>query len=362
MKLDFWHYPRTELASQVLSVFDSGLSSALVFFAPRRMGKTEFLRKDIEPLAIKKKWQTFYFSFLDTEKDAAMAFTLALARFAESIGSTAKAIKFLKHIKNISGEAAGIKGSITFNDPQELQIGMKEILGHLASKYKILLLLDEIQVLAKNKENEIFIASLRTVLDMNKDNLKVIFTGSSREGLRRMFSQSSAPFFHFGQNLPFPELDRPFIEHLSAAFRKVTQREIDENKLWDAFILLGKIPQLTRSLVERLVLQPELTITEIQQQLLVDIFNDRAFIEIWEHCSHIEKLLLEEIARGKKEFFTEKVYQLLAKKLNKENITSSTVQSAIRALQRKQLIGRTMERSDYFIDDPNFKNWILRSN
>lgn len=44
---DPWHFPRTELAKQILGMFETGLASSLTFFAPRRMGKTEFLRKDL---------------------------------------------------------------------------------------------------------------------------------------------------------------------------------------------------------------------------------------------------------------------------------------------------------------------------
>lgn len=67
-KLDPWHFSRTELAKQVLGMFDNGLASSLTFFAPRRMGKTEFLRKDITPLAQQQGWRVFYFSFLDHYK------------------------------------------------------------------------------------------------------------------------------------------------------------------------------------------------------------------------------------------------------------------------------------------------------
>ena len=64
---DIWHYPRTALAKQVLGMIESGLSTALVFFAPRRMGKTEFLLKDVYPLAKSKGVLPFYFSFLDVD-------------------------------------------------------------------------------------------------------------------------------------------------------------------------------------------------------------------------------------------------------------------------------------------------------
>ena len=61
---DPWHFPRTELTKQILGMFETGLASSLTFFAPRRMGKTEFLRKDITPLAEQLGWRVFYFSFL----------------------------------------------------------------------------------------------------------------------------------------------------------------------------------------------------------------------------------------------------------------------------------------------------------
>jgi predicted AAA+ superfamily ATPase len=68
MKVDIWHYSRSTLAKQVLGMFESGLSSALIFFAPRRMGKTEFLLKDMATAAKKNKWHVLYFSFLDVSK------------------------------------------------------------------------------------------------------------------------------------------------------------------------------------------------------------------------------------------------------------------------------------------------------
>ena len=63
MSEDIWHFPRTSLAEQVVGMIEVGLANALIFFAPRRKGKTEFLLKDIQPFAEKKNIITFYFSF-----------------------------------------------------------------------------------------------------------------------------------------------------------------------------------------------------------------------------------------------------------------------------------------------------------
>lgn len=114
---DIWHYPRTELAEQIINMFNTGLSSAIVFFAPRRMGKTEFLRKDIKPIAEKAGWFVFYFSFLDVNDDAQIAFTHELENFAIQEKLLPKQKKF---------KVNKLKAEVEFYQPQQLQADMKK--------------------------------------------------------------------------------------------------------------------------------------------------------------------------------------------------------------------------------------------
>ena len=358
MSKDIWHYPRQKLAKQVLGMFENGLSSALVFFAPRRMGKTEFLLKDMLPLAKKHHWHVLYFSFLDATSNAKEAFTDALINLAIDAGAI-KWDKFQKRVKKISAGAAGIHAGVEFQDPQQTKITTKDVMAALTKQHhKTVLLLDEVQALSQNEKNSDFVAELRTALDMNKDTVKVIFTGSSREGLRRMFSKSNAPFFHFGQNLPFPALQQDFIDHLAAVFNKATHRNIDAKKLWAIFVEMGKVPQLIRSLVERLVLHPDLTPLQAKQQLLQDLAEDREYAPSWENASMLERLLLKAITHNEKELFSENKRGKLAKQMGIDTLPVSTVQSAMRSLQRKNIIGSSPERGGYYIDDPSFKQWI----
>lgn len=353
-----WHYPRTALAKQIIALFDSGLATALVFFAPRRMGKTEFLQKDIQPCGIKQGWKVFYFSFLDVGDHPQLYFFNALLDFAESIGAIQNRHKLLSKIKSVSGSIASVAAKIELQSIQPIQYDLKKVIAALAKSHRVLLLLDEVQVLAKQTMNEQFVASLRTALDLNKDHIKVIFTGSSREGLRQMFSQAHAPFFHFGQNLPFPELQREFTDHLATVFYAVTKRKLDKEILWSAFDSMGKVPQLARALVERLVLYPNQTILDAKNQLLQDLHSDRTFIEKWEQTSALEKLLLMEIAHNGSGLFSEPNRTIMAKKLGTLTLEVSSIQSALRTLQKKLLIGRLPEKTGYFIDDPNFKKWL----
>lgn len=68
-----WHYPRPLLVEKYLKLFDIGLTSARGLFARRRMGKTEFLKKDFIPAAQKKGYVVVYTNLWELEVDPATA-------------------------------------------------------------------------------------------------------------------------------------------------------------------------------------------------------------------------------------------------------------------------------------------------
>lgn len=353
---DSWHYPRISLAAHILGLFESGLASAFVFFAPRRMGKTEFLLKDMLPVSEKNGWKTFYFSFLDVTANPGGEFVKALALFVEKNNALGKTKKWLSRIRKISGEAGGIKASLEF-EPSVIQQNLRDLIDLMAKQDKFLLLLDEVQILADEK-NEAFIATLRTMLDINKDHVKVIFTGSSQMGLRLMFSEAKAPFFHFGQNLSFPYLEKGFTDHMANLFHTITHRKIDKNALWEIFEKMQKVPQLLRSMIERLALHPNLVLEEAYQQIMDELALNRDFTTHWEQASSLERLLLNEIANGSANLFSEEMQDKIAKRLGLDNVPLSSVQSAMRTLMRKKLIAHSSLRGQYLIDDPNYAEWI----
>ena len=267
----------------------------------------------------------------------------------------------LKRVKKIEGGIGGVQAGLEFRDPQQAQMTLKEVMENLAKHPgKILLLMDEVQVLSRDKKNKDFVAALRTTLDVYKNAIKVIFTGSSREGLRRMFSKSDAPFFHFGQNLPFPEFEQDFTDHMATIYSKTTKRKIDKTVLWNIFLAMDKVPQLLRSLVERLVLHPDLTPEKAKKQLLEEIIEGREYNEMWEKCSVVERLLIKAIMIGEGELFSVDKRKKMAKLMGVSELPVSTLQSAMRSLQRRNIIGSLPKRGVYYIDDPNFKSWLER--
>ena len=361
MTADLWHYPRRALAESVLAMFTSGLSSALIFFAPRRMGKTEFLLKDIEPLAREQGWRVFYFSFLDAGEAPDQAFMMALADHAQQQGLPNKLRRLLPQRLKVGAGAVGASASFEIDNHNPQQQTLRSLFAVLAEdKPNWLLLLDEVQTLAQQESNQRFIAALRTGLDMHKDCVKVMFTGSSREGLRQMFSQSAAPFFHFGQNLDFPAMGREFTDHLADVFLQVTSRQLDKEALWQGFEQLQFVPQHIRAVVERLALNPNLSIEQALANYAETLVDQSDYRQAWVGCQPLEQALLLIIAEKKKSsLYSNETREQLAQQSGQTTIISvSAVQNALRRLQKNTLIAKTSERGGYDIDDPSFLAWL----
>lgn len=343
---DIWHYPRTELAQQVMTLFNSGLSHALTFFAPRRKGKTEFLLKDISPLAKEQGYQVFYFSFLDGTSDTQKRFIYELALFSQ--GKLAKGLNCLSSI-----EIQGFKAELAHASNDDLLHALNSLAN---DNRQTLLLLDEIQALSSVNHYPI-IASLRTALDTNKDKIKVIFTGSSREQLRQMFSSSKAPFFHYGQNLNFPDLGKAFTDHLAGVFYHTTKRDLDNDELYTAFDEMAKSPQMARALIERMALNPLLDISTAKAGLLDELQSTHEYLSLYHELTTLQQRLLQHIASEQGELYSTDNKERLSRELG-AIISTANIQSAIRSLSKKGLIFKKI-MAFMNIDDGFFKQWLL---
>ena len=56
------YFPRARHAEHLINLLADGIVNTLTLFAPRRMGKTQFLLNDIRPAAEAQHIDVFYFS------------------------------------------------------------------------------------------------------------------------------------------------------------------------------------------------------------------------------------------------------------------------------------------------------------
>lgn len=358
-RTDPLYFPRSELAQRLLSSLKDGITHALTLFAPRRMGKTQFLLNDIEPKAEEMGFNVFYFSFMEQADDnkTQQAFVYALLDFLNKITQgKSKLIDTLKSIKSLDILGVGVE----LNEQEEqVQINVSRLLNEIAEKSEkpILMLLDEVQELARSKGNEGLVRSLRTGLDVNQSKIKVIFTGSSTNGLKAMFNDNKAPFFHFAHALNFPHLDKSFTDFLADIYEQRTGKQLDKTAFYQTFERFHFTPLYMRAITQDMIINPDLTLDEVVEYRLSQMDEQGGIMKQWQHLSELERQLLRLIANGNSTPYSKETRLMLAEVMGIEDITSSTIQGKLRKLERNELITRNIDKT-LQINNPHFKTWI----
>lgn len=358
-----WHYPRTELAEQFLDTFDMGSTSTLTLFAPRRMGKTAFLMNDLIPLSVERDYLPVYVSFWKYEQDPVACLEEGIKQALADTGLKAK----LKRVLNRAPEVeAGLDGvghirvthkveSIEKDELLRLQQSFERL---MVSKKKILLCLDEVQHLATQVEFEPLVYFLRTLIDSTQNKLKVIFTGSSRDGLQKLFTRRKAPLFNSSSQIDLPELGTPFVRHIARAFHEATGRTLDPDEAAEAFRLLNKVPFSFRVCVDSLMRTSGTDILSQARAFTEEMAGDSEFKLIWEGLTPIDRAVLKRLVVSSRGIYQDESRQLIAEAIGLEDpVPAHVVQTAINRM-RGDIIGPS-GHGVWDFEDSAFKSWVL---
>ena len=369
MARDPWHFRRDELAEQVLTTLAHGPAQALSLFAPRRAGKTEFLVQDLAPYADGQGHRVIYASFWQAPLSPLAVLLHALERSRESGGlvnrirtSALKVAPKLKLSASVPGTGAGAEAEIDLTrlkgePPTNLLLHLDDLLGRVARKGRpTILLLDEVQELARSRANVSLVAALRTGLDKRRDGLRAVFTGSSRTGLAAMFSDREAPFFHFATPIDLPALGEAFVDHLAAVFQRTAKRTLDRDGLLDAFNRLHRNPYFIRLLIQRMLYDPEHTVSSALEDVRVRIAADLGYPEAWLALTPIQRETARALATGASRPFSRNFRAALGAALGGDAPSAARVQAALRRLERLGIVDAG--RGGWEIADPGFGGWI----
>ena len=369
MTRDPWHFRRDELAEQVLNTLAHGPAQALSLFAPRRAGKTEFLVQDLAPRAEARGHRVIYASFWQAPLSPLAVLLHALeksrerGRLVDRIRTSAwRVAPKLKLSAAIPGTGTGAEAEIDLTrlkgePPTELLLHLDDLLGRLSAKARpTILLLDEVQELARSRTNAPLVAALRTGLDKRRDGLAAVFTGSSRAGLAAMFSNREAPFFHFATPIDLPTLGKPFVDHVVAVFQKTAKRNLDPDGMLDAFRRLHRNPYFFRFLVQTMLYDPEHTISSALDHVRERIAADLGYPEAWLALTPIQRETARALAMGAVRPFSRVFREALGAALGDEAPSAARVQAALRRLERLGIVD--IARGAWELADPGFGGWI----
>lgn len=120
---------------------------------------------------------------------------------------------------------------------------------------------------------DVWLATLRAVVQKRKRQLLAVFTGSSQEALSAMMAASGGPMYQFAQLVNFPSLGDEYLEMLADHFARVHPgKHLDVAALRRAFDHIGHKPALMKDLVKAMSAEG---VTEVEVALTMLVQDDR---------------------------------------------------------------------------------------
>jgi hypothetical protein len=358
------HYARHELAHRYLQSLNLGLCSARVLFGKRGIGKSEFLELDLIPAAQAEGYVTAYLNLWEARTHLT---TSLLAELGRALGPKALSKLLprlntpLKKVRATGKQHYPADGLLEAELAKQSAISgllLGEMLDALDNPDKpMLLVLDEAQVLANPLHSELA-HSLRAGLDHRKQNIKVVFAGSSETMLRRMFGRESEPFYYWAPMEPFALLGAEFIKAMVAKVNNLSQLTLTEEDALAAFVALNSAPDLFRRYLSRYLANEELGPQAALENTQAHVFGYAKFREAWKKMLPADREVLKLIVNGESDLHSEPTCLRLALALGLDKpVGKDTPQHSLRRLQDEGLVAM-LDDGEYQVQDDAFGEWM----
>lgn len=369
-------FHRPELAARLRAVLlgDDPLSAAgrsgLFLSAPRRTGKSTFLRNDLIPALEQTGAIAIYVDlWADKSRDPgdliadAVRDTLAL-----QASKVLTALRGLRHIKKAGakGELAGFKGEFGFEletvgQPQGTTLVKAFEALHRRMKRPIVLVLDEAQHALSSPRGADTLFALKAARDaLNltaaKPQLAILATGSARAKIADMVMRKNQPFYGASTET-FPPLGEAFVTHFAKqllSHRIAEDRMPHMQSLMKAFQMLGSRPEDFRKTIRDALVRPE---SDLGEAIIAAAHEQRDRIreEVRKQLAALSALQRAMIRRMVESSddpspFSKDSLAYYRRETGEGPVSSSAVQKAMDALVGKGFVWRSA-RGVYALDD-----------
>ena len=369
-----FHFPRPDLARGYVDALVGrsgfGLGGCLFLAAPRRTGKSTFLRADLTPQLQAEPAEVLYVDlWSDPDADPAelIAERVAQAMMAEKSvlkrltdGAGLQAIKIGPFTLRIGGTGDSERRAVTLADALS---AYADAVGR-----PVALLVDEAQHALNSETGRDAMFALKAARDaMNiagqPPRLLLVFTGSHRDKLMTLVDGRDQPFYG-STVLDLPVLGQDYVAayvaRINAPFAE--QNRFDPVDVGRAFALVGHRPELLQQVMA------EHALGGIGPQNLGQSLTERAGYfrqKLWaqyesDHgrLTGLQAAVLAQLVADGDAFapFTNATIQAVAKRMG-DKVTTSNMQSALDALREKGLVWRA-GRGRYALEDQGIADWL----
>jgi hypothetical protein len=369
MKLNqIWHCPRPKLAGSYLALLGSGLVVSTSIFAPRRTGKTVFLRQDLTPAAVSAGYLVAYADLWQTRLNPGMALIRALEEALEPRTAAGKALGRLgQPVRKLKAQAgvAGMQAELELElagarkEATDMALRIEELVARLVAKQPLLLLVDEAQELARTRDNELMAMALRTAMTKHRDRVRVVFTGSSRSQLAHVFSNADAPLYAVGSTIQdFPLLGRELVEFVAEKFLQACGRTLDVAQAWVEFRAFAQQPEPFLSAIVAMLMDPALTLEAACAAERAEQDREENHEGTWVALDPLQRhLVLCVAADPLLKPFSKTTLAAAAKALGLHAMEATSVQYALRSLAARNVVSKS-PRGVYTFENAAFERWV----
>jgi hypothetical protein len=358
------HYARQQLAQRFaaqISDAKSASSSGLFLAAPRRIGKSTFLREDLRP-ALQSAGAIVLYADLWEDKRKDPGEIIASAIQAE----LHKHLGLVRRLAQMSGvKAITVAGvSINVGAAAASSLSLSAALAALSDETRqlIVLIIDEAQhaLTTANGSNTLFAlkAARDEVNSSQHFGLRVVATGSNRDKLAMLRTGKEQAFFG-APIVNFPLLDEAYIHWFFSQFSM--PEGLTEADVWRLFQQAGHRPEILRAATDQILYDFDVTPSNaaerftlaVQEQILE---TQSALRAVFDNLTPLQRAVLrvmvsEGVAFAPFEARTVRLYQEKLGAASEVSTDLPNIQYALAALQEKALVWKA-ERGVYALEDP----------
>lgn len=351
---DEYFCDRDRETDELLREIESG--NNVLLMSPRRMGKTGLINHLYEDSRVKGRYNTFFVDIYDTSTLKELTFRLGKEVYDKmSLWDKARASGFLGVLSSLRGELSldpvsmGPRFAVSVGQIRYPETTLDEIFAYLESMDQpCIVAIDEFQRIEDYEEKNVE-AVLRTKMQ-RLSNVRFVFCGSERHLLAQMFQSQARPFYRSTRTLSLGRIDKSVYLSFASGLFESYGKSISFEALSALYDLVDGYTYYLQDILSYVFSRSE----EGRAVSLTDLMDllDRIVDTESGNCKNIlsmltanQRQLLSAISMSGKALnvlsndFVSK-YHLGA---------TSSVQSALRSLLKKQLVSR--DGDAYYLDD-----------
>ena len=363
----------TGMADALMGLGPFHYASGLFLAAPRRTGKSTFMREDLVPALNDRGVLTTYVDLWeDRQRDPGLLIADAVRttlRGFEDWGTKAIRKSGLKKF-NIAGAFSFEVGKVGELDGPTLADAFKAIVAGTGKPTA--LIVDEAQQALATTGGVNAMFSLKAARDALKQGggskegpaLLLVFTGSHRDKLSNFVLKRDQPFF--GADIAdFPRLGRDYADAYTDWIneRLASTNRFQKEDVWRAFQALGYRPEILQKALKDAALGPaksdglKADLADGARDLRTRIWED--YESEFSALTAIQRAVLGHLIQEGAKFapFTAVSLGAYSKSVGKR-VTAAEAQAALETLRAQNIVWRNA-RAAYTLEDQDMADWFL---